>query len=133
MKIATLSSLFHQSKKNWWYYHCHNYWGRRNLSFPTVTYAVTPQLDLREENIRIRRQLALPYRSISHVVVESIFFSQEKIGMGMYKNRVQNDRNIFEILVLLSLQGGNPAWENSQKLIDRIYNFEYFCSGILCS
>ena len=51
----------------------------------------------------------------------------------MYKNRVQNDRNIFEILVLLSLQGGNPAWENSQKLIDRIYNFEYFCSEILCS
>ena len=56
--------------------------------------------------------------------------------MSMYKNRVQNDRNIFEILVLLSLQRGNPAWENSQKLIDVylcIYNFEYFCSGILCS
>ena len=114
MKIATLSSLFHQSKKNWWYYHCHNYWGRRNLSFPTVTYAVTPQLDLREENIRIRRQLALAYRSISHVVVESIFFLKRRQGkMSMYKNRVQNDRNIFEILVLLSLQRGNPAWENS--------------------
>ena len=84
MKIATLSSLFHQSKKNWWYDHCHNYWGRRNLSFPTVTYAVTPQLDLREEKIRIRRQLALFYRSISHVVVESIFFSQEKIGQNEY-------------------------------------------------
>ena len=37
--------------------------------------------------------------------------------MGNYRIRVQNDRNIFEILVLLSLQRGNPAWENSQKLI----------------
>ena len=67
MKIANLSSLFHQSKKNWWYSHCQNYWGRRNLSFPTVTYAVTPQLDPREENIRIRRQLALAYRIIDRM------------------------------------------------------------------
>ena len=67
MKIATSTvSLFRQSKKNWWYSRQH-YWGRRNLSFPTVTYAVTPQLDPREENIRIRRQLALAYRIIDRM------------------------------------------------------------------
>ena len=81
MKIATSTmSLFRQSKKNWWYSRQH-YWGRRNLSFPTVTYAVTPQLDPREENIRIRRQLALAYRSISHDV-ESTFSQEEETWLG---------------------------------------------------
>ena len=87
MKIATLSSLLHQSKKNWWHSHCQNYWGRRNLSFPTVTYAVTPQLDPREENIRIRRQLALAYRSISHDVEST--FSQEETSHNGPEKKVQ--------------------------------------------
>ena len=82
MKIATVS-LFRQSKKNWRYSHCQHYWGRRNLSFPTVTYAVTPQLDPREENIRIRRQLALAYRSISQDVERT--FSQEETAHSSEK------------------------------------------------
>ena len=44
----------------------------------------------------------------------------------MYKNRVKNDRKIFEIpAILLSsqLQQGNPEQENSR------YNFEFFGSG----
>ena len=34
---------------------------------------------------------------------------------GMYKNRVKNDRNVFEIPTLLYYcEEGNPEWENSK-------------------
>ena len=33
---------------------------------------------------------------------------------GMYKNRVENDGNFFEIPTLLSCERGNPEQENSK-------------------
>ena len=41
---------------------------------------------------------------------------------GMYKNRVKNDRKIFEIPALLSSQQGNPERENSLLYI-KFWNF----------
>ena len=34
------------------------------------------------------------------------------LSQGMYKNRLKNDRNIFEIPALLSCERGNLEWEN---------------------
>ena len=52
---------------------------------------------------------------------------------GMYKNRVENDRNFFEIPALLSCEQGNSAenrvWENSKY----VCCFEFSCSGFPCS
>ena len=33
---------------------------------------------------------------------------------GMYKNRVKNDRNLFEVPALLSCERGNPERVNSK-------------------
>ena len=40
----------------------------------------------------------------------------------MYKNKVKNDRKIFEIPALLSCEWGTPEWESSKYYI---YNFEF--------
>ena len=36
----------------------------------------------------------------------------------MYKNRVNNDRNFFEIPTLLSCKWGNPEGENSKYILN---------------
>ena len=46
----------------------------------------------------------------------STLFLKSNPQQGMYKNRVENDRNFFEIPALLSCEPGNPTENRVGKL-----------------
>ena len=53
-------------------------------------------------------------------------------NQGMYKNRVKNSRNFFEIPTLLSCEQGNPEWENSKLYMYTILNSPTMDFPIIC-
>ena len=63
---------------------------------------------------------------MKYLPVES-FYNWNRITQGMYKNRVNIDRNIFKFPTIKSSQRENPEWEISNN----VYNFDSLFSVVL--
>ena len=98
---------------------CLHIWSGRFFTFPR-----TLRLCFMVRNLE--KLLAVPMVIMKYLPVES-FYNWNRITQGMYKNRVNIDRNIFEFPTIKSSQRENPEWEISNN----VYNFDSLFSVVL--